>query len=233
MVLEVMGRHAGWIALYAGIAGGGDVILLPEIPWTFDAVCEKILEREREGKPFTLIVVAEGAQLPDGRLVTAEKRQDRRQTRLGGIGAIVASEIEARLKRETRVVILGHLQRGGPPSTFDRILATQFGAHAVRLVIEQRFGEMVCYQPPHIQSVPIREAIQKLSRVDVNGSIVQAARALGISFGDSPQQKLPFIASRQEGSAHAGHVSSAAVALASESDVWPVSPSMGLPAGSC
>lgn len=192
MVLEVMGRHAGWIALYAGIAGGGDVILLPEIPWTFEAVCQKILERDRQGKRFTLVVVAEGAHLPDGRMVTAEKRQDRRQTRLGGIGAVVASEIEARLQRETRVVVLGHLQRGGPPTTFDRVLATQFGAHAVRLVLERRFGEMVCYQPPHIASVPIEQAIKQLSRVDINGSTVQAARALGISFGDNPVNKLPF-----------------------------------------
>ncbi len=192
MVLEVMGRHAGWIALYAGIAGGGDVILLPEIPWTFDDVCQKILAREKNGKKFTLIVVAEGAELPGGELVTQEDEQGGRQTRLGGIGNIVASEVERRLGRETRVVVLGHLQRGGPPTTFDRVLATQFGAHAVRLVEEHRFGEMVCYHPPAIVGVPLREAVQELSRVSPDSSAVQAARALGISFGDRPRDDHPF-----------------------------------------
>ncbi len=192
-VLEVMGRHAGWIALYAGIAGGGDVILLPEIPWTFENVCDKILDRDRQGKRFTLIVVAEGAELPGGGLVTREATQSTRQTRLGGIGNIVAAEIEARLHRETRVVVLGHLQRGGPPTMADRILATQFGAHAVRLVLEGRLGEMVCYRPPNIESVPIIEAINCLSRVDVESSVVQSARALGISFGDVPSSYVPFV----------------------------------------
>ena len=192
MVLEVMGRHAGWIALYSGIAGGGDVILLPEIPWSFDNVCAKVLERDRAGKRFTLIVVAEGAALPDGGLVTAERRQDTRQTRLGGIGNVVAFEIEKRLGRETRVCVLGHLQRGGPPTTFDRVLATQFGSHAVRLIIEGRFGEMVCYRPPAIESVPIIDAVNRLSQVEPDCSAVQAARALGISFGDTPETEGPF-----------------------------------------
>lgn len=194
MVLEVMGRHAGWIALYAGIAGGGDVILIPEIPWSFENVCAKILERERKGKKFTLIVVAEGAELPDGGLVTQERRQDSRQTRLGGIGAVVAYEIEKRLGRETRTVVLGHLQRGGTPTTFDRVLATQFGAHAVRLVIESRFGEMVRYAPPTIDSVPIMEAVNRLSRVDPSCSEVKSAQALGVSFGDDASSQPPFSA---------------------------------------
>jgi 6-phosphofructokinase 1 len=192
MVMEVMGRHAGWIALFAGIAGGGDVILIPEIPWQFEHVCHKILERDNQGKRFTLVVVAEGAELPDGHLVTSGERIGLGQVRLGGIGAIVANEIEHRLHRETRVAVLGHLQRGGPPTTFDRILATQFGAHAVRLVCQRRFGEMVCYQPPRIDSVPISEAVNRLSQVDPDGSTVQAARALGISFGDSPTTASPF-----------------------------------------
>lgn len=185
MVLEVMGRHAGWIALYAGIAGGGDVILIPEIDWTFENVCGKILERQQQGKRFTLVVVAEGAELPGGSTVTAERRQDSRQTRLGGIGNVVAFEIEKRLGRETRTCVLGHLQRGGPPTTFDRVLATQFGSHAVRLILECKFGEMVCYQPPAIDSVPILDAVNRLSRVQPHSSAVQAARALGISFGDA------------------------------------------------
>ncbi|MBP90437.1 MAG: 6-phosphofructokinase [Planctomycetaceae bacterium] len=206
MVLEVMGRHAGWIALYAGIAGGGDVILIPEIDWTFENVCSKILEREKDGKRFTLIVVAEGVELPDGGTVNAERRQEARRTRLGGIGNVVAYEVEKRLGRETRTCILGHLQRGGPPSTFDRVLATQFGSHAVRLILEGRLGEMVCYQPPVIDSVPIIEAVNQLSQVDANSSAVQAARALGISFGDS-SEIMPFDAEDViAGEANAGAV---------------------------
>ena len=184
MVLEVMGRHAGWIALHAGIAGGGDVILIPEIPWSFDHICHKILHRESQGKKFTLVVVAEGAHLPDGGLIGTE--QAGQQMRLGGIGRIVTDEIERRLLRETRLCVLGHLQRGGQPTTFDRVLATQFGAHAVRLVVEGRFGEMICSRPPDMTSVPIREAVHKVRAVDPQGPAVQAARALGICFGDRP-----------------------------------------------
>lgn len=191
MVLEVMGRHAGWIALHAGIAGGGDVILIPEIQWTFEHVCDKVRARDREGKLFTLVVVAEGACLPGGKLVIQEEVKGG-QARLGGIGEIVACELQARLNRDTRVVVLGHLQRGGAPTTFDRVLATQFGAHAVRLVHHGRFGEMICFEPPHIDSVPIVEAIRRVSVVDPHGSAVIAARALGISFGDQSPDASPF-----------------------------------------
>ncbi len=184
MVLEVMGRHAGWIALHAGIAGGGDVILLPEIPWTFENVCRKVVERDSQGKRFTLIVVAEGARAPGGGLVHDGNGDGAGQVKLGGIGEIVCREVAARLGREARTVVLGHLQRGGTPTPFDRMLATEFGAHAVRLVHQGRFGEMVCYRPPDITSVPIAEAIGRLSTVDPHGSAVQAARALGIGFGD-------------------------------------------------
>jgi len=190
MVLEVMGRHAGWIALYAGVAGGGDVILIPEIPWTFENVCEAIIRREQRGKKFTLVVVAEGAALPEGGIVTQGECDSKRQARLGGIGNCVGKEIERRLGKETRTVVLGHLQRGGAPTTFDRVLATQYGAHAVRLIVERKFGHMVTYQPPDMLSVPIIDAI-KLSTVDTGCSAVQAARALGISFGDD-QHDLPF-----------------------------------------
>ena len=190
MVLEVIGRHAGWIALHSGIAGGGDVILLPEIPWTWENVCHKILNRESQGKRFTLVVVAEGAELPGGGQVAEE--QAGAQSKLGGIGQIVAAEIERRLQRETRVAVLGHLQRGGAPTTFDRVLATQYGAHAVRLVLEGKLGEMVCYQPPEVSSVPIMEAVNHLRQVDRNGSAVQAARALGVSFGDCKADESPF-----------------------------------------
>ena len=197
MVLEVMGRHAGWIALHAGIAGGGDVILIPEIPWTFENICRKVREREAEGKKFTLIVVAEGAHLPEGGTVhrtdaKAEEAGYHQQVKLGGIGALVTAEVARRLDREVRNVVLGHLQRGGNPTTFDRVLATEFGAHAVRLIHEGRFGEMVCYQPPNIESVPIAAAVRSLSRVDPTSSAVQAARALGISFGDADERASPF-----------------------------------------
>ena len=192
MVLEVMGRHAGWIALHAGIAGGADVILLPEIEWNFENVCRKVLRREAAGKKFTLIVVAEGASLPEGGLVTAGTNGEEQQARLGGIGGIVADEVGRRLHREVRTVVLGHLQRGGNPTSFDRVLATQFGAHAVRLIHHGRFGEMVCYRPPNIESVPIAEAIGGLSRVDPASSAVQAARGLGISFGDCADLVSPF-----------------------------------------
>lgn len=184
MVLEVMGRHAGWIALHSGIAGGGDVILIPEIPWTFEHVCHKILHRESQGKKFTLVVVAEGAHLPDGGMVGEEAAGQ--QVKLGGIGKMVTNEIERRLHREARLCVLGHLQRGGKPTTFDRVLATQFGAHAVRLIVEGRFGEMICSRPPEMTSVPIAEAVNQIRQVDASGPAVQAARALGISFGDRP-----------------------------------------------
>jgi len=189
-VLEVMGRHAGWIAVHSGIAGGGDVILIPEISWTFDDVCHKILDRESDGKRFTLVVVAEGAELPGGGLVGEEQHEG--QTKLGGIGELVAKEIERRLHRETRVVVLGHLQRGGSPTTFDRVLATQYGAHAVRLIVEGKLGQMICYNPPEMSSVPITEAVNQIRQVDPNGHVVQAARALGISFGDRPADESPF-----------------------------------------
>lgn len=192
MVLEVMGRHAGWIALHGGVAGGGDVILLPEIDWTFDNVCNKILHRRKMGKEFTLVVVAEGAKLPSGDLVVQKHSKGNQQAKLGGLGDLVADEIAKRMDVETRCVVLGHLQRGGPPTPFDRVLSTQYGAHAVRLIEEQRFGRMVCYDPPDIKSIEIQEAISNISKVDPNGSTVVAARALGISFGDLPGYENPF-----------------------------------------
>ncbi len=192
MVLEVMGRHAGWIALHSGIAGGGDVILIPEIPWTFDNVCAKIAQRAQMGKRFTLVVVAEGASLPGGTLVTADLPTQDGQVRLGGVGQLVAAEIQKRLGTETRCVVLGHLQRGGSPTFFDRVLATQYGVHAVRLVEEQRFGHMVCYDPPDIKSISIAQAVSRLSQVDPAGSAVVAARGLGVSFGDTPGFENPF-----------------------------------------
>jgi 6-phosphofructokinase 1 len=148
------------------------------------------LEREQGGKKFTLIVVAEGAHLPDGGLVS--EHRDGAQAKLGGIGDLIAREIGRRLLKEVRVVVLGHLQRGGAPTTFDRVLATQYGAHAVRLIHEGKLGEMICYQPPQMNSVPIREAVHRIREVDAKGAAVQAARALGISFADGAEDASPF-----------------------------------------
>ncbi|MCA9194399.1 MAG: ATP-dependent 6-phosphofructokinase [Planctomycetales bacterium] len=184
MILEVMGRHAGWIALHAGVAGGADVILLPEIRWTWDNIAQQIETRRAAGKNFTIIVVAEGTHLPDGEHVVRERRQEDRQTRLGGIGNVVAYELSARLGVETRSTVLGHLQRGGMPTAFDRLLATQFGVHATRLVHQGLLGRMVCYQPHEILDVSIQDAVGQLNRVTLNNATVVTARGLGISFGD-------------------------------------------------
>jgi ATP-dependent phosphofructokinase / diphosphate-dependent phosphofructokinase len=191
MVLEVMGRHAGWIALHAGIAGGADCILLPEIPWTYEHLCAKLLAQRAAGYTDSLIVVAEGASLPDGQSVLQERRSEDRQVRLGGVGNVIALEITARTQSETRCTVLGHLQRGGSPTPFDRCLATQLGAHAMRLVEERGFGRMVCYLPPEIADATIADAIETLNQVAPDCSAVQSARWLGISFGDAPPHVLP------------------------------------------
>jgi len=184
MVLEVMGRYAGWIAVYSGIAGGGDVILIPEIPFCYESICSKIAEREAQGKHFTLVVAAEGAKEKGGEYVTNGHMEANREMRLGGIGAVVAAEIQKRSGKETRVCVLGHLQRGGGPTTFDRMICTQFGARAVQMIAEEQYGYMVAYQPPETVAVKLTEAIGRLRTVPVEGDAVKTARALGISFGD-------------------------------------------------
>lgn len=184
MVLEVMGRYAGWIAAHAGIAGGGDVILIPEIPFRYDRVCARIAEREREGKRFTLVVVAEGARESGKDYVTSGAAEKNREVRLGGIGAVVAEQIQQRTGKETRVCVLGHLQRGGAPTTFDRLLCTRFGARAVELVAAEKYGYMVALRPPDTVAVKLTEAIGRLRTVPLDGDIVHTARSLGISFGD-------------------------------------------------
>jgi len=184
MILEVMGRYAGWIAIYAGVAGGADVILIPEIPFRYESICTAITEREKIEKHFTLIIVAEGARLAGGDFVTASGQQQNREARLGGVGAAVGAEIEKRTGKETRVVVLGHLQRGGSPTNMDRALCTLFGAKAVELIAERKFGQMVCHTGKSVESVALSEAIGELRTVPLDGTFVHAARALGISLGD-------------------------------------------------
>ena len=184
MVLEVMGRYAGWIAAHSGIAGGGDVILIPEIPFNYESVCAKIAEREGQGKHFTLVVVAEGAREKGGEFITQAGPEKNREAKLGGIGEVVAREIQERTGKETRVCVLGHLQRGGGPTTFDRLLCTRFGAKAVQLIADEQYGYMVASRPPDTIAVKITEAIGRLRTVPLDGDIVRTARALGVSFGD-------------------------------------------------
>jgi 6-phosphofructokinase len=184
MVLEVMGRYAGWIALWAGIAGGADVILIPEIPFSYDSVCAKILEREKLGKKFTLIIIAEGAREKGGAFMTSGAQTKTGEARLGGIGAVVGAEVEKRTGKESRVCVLGHLQRGGSPTTFDRALCSIFGATAVELVAAGDFGKMVAFTGDQIGAIKISDAIGKLKSVRPDGNLTRTARALGISLGD-------------------------------------------------
>lgn len=184
MVLEVMGRYAGWIALFAGIAGGADVILIPEVPFNYDAICTKIKQRAEQQKQFTIVVVAEGAREKGGDFVTTANAPENREARLGGIGAAVAKEIEARSGKETRACVLGHLQRGGSPTSFDRALCSVFGAHAVELVAADDFGKMVAFLGSHVSAIPISDAVGKLKTVRPDGSLARTARALGICLGD-------------------------------------------------
>jgi len=185
MVLEVMGRYAGWIAIQAGIAGGSDVILIPEIPFTIEKVAEKILQRKKEGKKFSIVVVAEGAKELGGEMVVQKViAESADPLRLGGIGNKVGEQIETLTGVETRVTVLGHLQRGGSPTPFDRILATRYGMEAVKLLAEGNFGQMVCLRTPYIQSVSLEEAVKEIRRVPADGQYVTTAKAVGISFGD-------------------------------------------------
>lgn len=181
MVIEVMGRNAGWIALQAGMAGGGDIILVPEIPFDYETICAKILERRRRGKKFSIIVTAEGAYSAGGEPLYRQTTCG--EKRLGGIGRIVADAIEARLDMESRATVLGHLQRGGTPTACDRALATRFGVRALELIHAGRFNMMVCLQGGVISSVPLAEAVAGIKRVDPSSEQVRAALAVGTCFG--------------------------------------------------
>jgi 6-phosphofructokinase 1 len=185
MVLEVMGRYAGWIALWSGVAGGADVILIPEIPWSLESIMQKIEERQREGKPFSIIVVAEGAPGPSGEHVVRERIEGSGDPlRLGGIGHLVGKLVEQATGVETRVTVLGHIQRGGSPSPLDRILATRFGVAAAELAMSGRSGLMVALKGKEIIPVPLDEATKKPYFVPPESQLVLAARFTGICFGD-------------------------------------------------
>jgi len=189
MVLEVMGRHAGWIALYGGLGGGAAAILIPEIPFRFENLVETIRRRDALGFRSSLVVVAEGASEEGGEAVYASAEAGgegsplQREDRLGGIGERVASRLGELTGRDTRCTTLGHLQRGGSPTSLDRVLASRFGVKAVNLIEQKRFGRMVSYQQYHVGSVTIQKAVRKLNLVDPEGEIVEAAKAIGISFG--------------------------------------------------
>ncbi len=185
MVVEVMGRESGWIALYSGIAGGADVILIPEIPFCIDAVCEKISDNELHDKHYSIVVVAEGAKAEDGEVISRGLGEvGRSEVILGGMGEWVAREIGDRLGKDTRSLVLGHLQRGGSPTTFDRLLALRFGAAAVRLAEAGIFDHMVAWTPPEMSSVPLADAICCRKKVDLNSDKVLTARDIGICLGD-------------------------------------------------
>jgi len=175
MVVEVMGRDAGWIALGAGLAGGAHIILIPEIPFTLDKICQHLALRQRYGKRFTIIVVAEGIRLPT---------EMKHLSRTMAVGNMIGDAISLLAQKEVRISVLGHIQRGGSPSPYDRILGTRFGVAAVDLVAKGGFGKMVCLQKECIHAVTISEAAGKLKTVDPDGEVVRAARAIGISFGD-------------------------------------------------
>ncbi len=182
MVVEVMGRYAGWIALHSGVAGSAHAILIPEHPYDINKVVEKIKEREERGNNFTIVVVAEGAT-PRGGEVSVVEHEAGRAERLGGIGEKVAQQIHERSGKETRVVVLGHLLRGGSPTSFDRLTALRFGAAAVRGLAAGHSGVMVALDPPHVKYVPIPDAIGKMKKVPMTSDIVLTAQEMGITFG--------------------------------------------------
>jgi phosphofructokinase-like protein len=184
MVVEVMGRYAGWIALHAGVAGGADVILMPEIPYDLDKVAQCILDRDKWGARFSIVVIAEGAKPKGGSVTLLEEAHHGHAERLGGAGAVCARELETRTKKQSRYVILGHLQRGGMPTAFDRTLATRFGGKAVELLMHGQFGKMVANHPPDLVPIPLGDVVGKTKTVPLDSDLVATARALGVSFGD-------------------------------------------------
>ena len=184
LVVEVMGRYAGWIALYAGVAGGADAILIPEIPFELSIVAERLLERDKWGARFSIVVVAEGALPRGGKRALVEEAHDGHVERLGGIGAQVCEALGKMTGKETRSVVLGHLQRGGAPTSFDRVLATRFGGKAVELVRQGDFGTMVAFDPPDIIARRLDEVVGRTKLVPRDFDLLLTAKALGVTFGD-------------------------------------------------
>lgn len=184
MVVEVMGRYAGWIALHAGVAGGADVILMPEIPYELEAVAEHIRKRERLGAKCSIVVAAEGAKAVGGSAVVREAARAGYVERLGGVGAQLAVALESMTNKEARCVVLGHLQRGGAPTAFDRVLATRLGGKAVELLRRGVFGKMVANHPPDIVPVPLADIVGRTRTVPLDYDLLATARAINISFGE-------------------------------------------------
>ncbi len=184
MVLELMGRDAGFIALHAGVAGGADVILIPEIPFRYEAIIEKIKRRVQNGRHFSILAVSEGAKPIEGKQIYSRTGNEIYVPRLGGIGQQVSEYIAEHTEQETRVTVLGHIQRGGSPTPFDRWLATRYGAAATRLAEKGGFGRMVALRNGRVESIPLAEALAIPKRVDLNGDAIRTARDLGICLGD-------------------------------------------------
>ncbi len=184
MVVEVMGRYAGWIALYAGVAGGADVILIPEIPFDLEKVAQQIRNRDAFGARFSIVVAAEGATPVGGAVSLVKAASGEYSERLGGVGVRLIPELEKLTGKEARAVVLGHLQRGGSPTSSDRLLATRFGARAVELLHEGKFGHMVAFHPPDIVAVPLEKIVGRTRNVPLDFDVVRTARAMGISLGD-------------------------------------------------
>lgn len=185
MICEVMGRNAGWIALYGGLSGSADIILIPEVPYDINKIAEKVKERDEQGKPFTIIVVAEGCKPKDGEIVVKQIVKDSPDPiRLGGIGNKLALELEAIIpNHEVRSTNLGHIQRGGDTSPYDRILSIRYGVKAMKLIVEGKFGTMPCLKGNEISYASLEDVIGKTKNVDVDGEIFDVAKSLGISFG--------------------------------------------------
>jgi 6-phosphofructokinase 1 len=185
MVVELMGRYAGWLALHAGLAGGADVILIPEIPFHVEAVAEACLDRSRYGKRFTIIAAGEGAVPAGGKqFVDRVDQTSPDPIRLGGVGKYVADEVERLTGLESRAIVLGHIQRGGTPTPHDRVLATRFGCHAFELLMAGQFGRLVVQQAGRIDSVPISEVAGKVRTIPLDSEVLRAARTIGTSFGE-------------------------------------------------
>jgi 6-phosphofructokinase 1 len=184
MIVEVMGRYAGWIALHAGVAGGADVILIPEIPYALEKVADALAARDARGAKFSIVVVAEGAVPVGGSHSIVEAAHGGHAERLGGAGSYCAKELAPLTKKETRYVVLGHLQRGGMPTAFDRTLATRFGGKAVELLLKGMFGKMVANHPPDLVPIPLQDVVGKTKTVPLDNDLLTTARAIGVCFGD-------------------------------------------------